>query len=289
MSVHATSWVLKHSDERLANRLVLLVLADHAHEDGSKSFPSVATIAAEARLSRRAVQNCLRDLEENGSISTVGESHYGTTEYLLHLGERKLCAGENGNEIQENYSNNRLPNAPEPSLEPPSKPSKEEPSPSPQTELEKDFNEFYRAYPLRRKPKEAFAKYRAARKEASHAEIMAGIEPYIKDVERQRAEGFAQLKWQAPSSWLYQGRWKDEYESVGPKITDERRRIEKARRMMSADQRAAAKSLAAYPYDNESARIMGESTEVEDEQEVERDRGSGVARGGTSQGERGSS
>ena len=56
MSVHVISWVLSHSEERLGNRLVLIVLADHAAKDGSDAFPSVNTIAQEARMSKRAVR-----------------------------------------------------------------------------------------------------------------------------------------------------------------------------------------------------------------------------------------
>lgn len=141
-------------------------------------------------------------------------------------------------------------------------PEKEEVSPSEPTELEKDFKEFYAAFPIRREPDYAERKYRAARKKATHAEIMAGIGPYVAHVERRRANGFEGLEFQAPGAWLNKGRWADEYE-VQPADTDERRRIEKARRSMSADQRAAAKSLAAFPYDEQSAQIMGESKEVD--------------------------
>jgi hypothetical protein len=78
MSVHVTSWVLKHSEAKLGDRLVLLVLADHAKEDGSCAWPSVDTIASEARLSRRATQDCLRRLEAAGAITETGRSESGT-------------------------------------------------------------------------------------------------------------------------------------------------------------------------------------------------------------------
>lgn len=68
MSVHVTSWVLRYSEERLGNRLVLLALADYAHDDGSKAYPTNETLQRDARLGERQVRNCLRSLEANGSI-----------------------------------------------------------------------------------------------------------------------------------------------------------------------------------------------------------------------------
>jgi len=52
-------------------KLVLLSLAQHANEDGGQSFPSVSTIAAECRLSERAVQKALHALEAEGYISIM--------------------------------------------------------------------------------------------------------------------------------------------------------------------------------------------------------------------------
>ncbi len=46
MSVRVLSWVFDHSPvEHRGDLLVLLVLADHAHDDGTRAFPSVETIA----------------------------------------------------------------------------------------------------------------------------------------------------------------------------------------------------------------------------------------------------
>ena len=79
MSVAALSWVLEHSDARLADRLVLLSLADHAKSDGTCSWPSIDTIARHARISRRQAQYSLAALEESGAIVRTGVSRAGTT------------------------------------------------------------------------------------------------------------------------------------------------------------------------------------------------------------------
>jgi hypothetical protein len=86
MSVYAVSWVLRHSEEKLGRRLVLLVLADYAGDEWT-AWPSVATIAHDARLSDRQVQNCLRGLEAEGAIERVGKRSSGVNVYRLAGGE----------------------------------------------------------------------------------------------------------------------------------------------------------------------------------------------------------
>lgn len=83
MSVHAISWVLKHSEAKLGDRLVLIVLADHASSDGGDSYPSVATISREARMSSRQVQRSLYRLREAGAIRVTGRSAWKTTVYEI--------------------------------------------------------------------------------------------------------------------------------------------------------------------------------------------------------------
>ncbi len=51
-------------------RLVLLVLADHADENG-ESYPSIRRIVDMTQATRRSVQYALRDLECEGLIQTV--------------------------------------------------------------------------------------------------------------------------------------------------------------------------------------------------------------------------
>lgn len=87
MSVHVMSWVFRHSEERLGNRLVLLVLADYASDEGASAFPKIDTIAAEARLSRSQAIRCLKSLVENGAIEEIGKRPSGTKEYRVLMEE----------------------------------------------------------------------------------------------------------------------------------------------------------------------------------------------------------
>jgi hypothetical protein len=138
MSVHVVSWVLRHSEETLGRRLVLLVLADHAREDGTYAWPSVATICAETRMTRRPVQEALRRLEASGAITAHGSHRSGTTIYHVEVGGADSAQVDEGGAEQRGGAEDAdegalktaegaLLAAPEPSLEQPSidQPSKE--------------------------------------------------------------------------------------------------------------------------------------------------------------------
>jgi hypothetical protein len=112
MSVHVISWVLQQSQARLGDRLVLLVLADHARADGTAAWPAVETIAREARLSERQVQRCLRKLEDDKRIRPTGKSKDGTTAYTVVMKEGRHIVGATSS------AGNVSQMSPEPSLEP---------------------------------------------------------------------------------------------------------------------------------------------------------------------------
>lgn len=70
MSVRVLSWALREAPvEAKGDLLALIVLADHAHDDGDGAYPSVETIARLSRLSLRGAQKALRNLEAAGLIS----------------------------------------------------------------------------------------------------------------------------------------------------------------------------------------------------------------------------
>ena len=123
MSVHVISWVLKSSEATGGERLVLLSLADHARDDGSMAWPSVATIARDARLSRRAVQSALRRLEADGRIVKVGESKAGTNIYDVQMAHEEPAEGREDfaredSSPAKSTTENESQTSPEPSVEP---------------------------------------------------------------------------------------------------------------------------------------------------------------------------
>jgi DNA-binding transcriptional MocR family regulator len=120
VSVHALSWVLRHSETEWGARLVLIVLADHAGEQGENSYPSVSTIAQQARLSTRQVHRCLRQLEAEGHVERVGKSQWGTVRYRVVMSSPNR--GSDSTSSPEQAMTNRAPEvsqmSPNPSLNP---------------------------------------------------------------------------------------------------------------------------------------------------------------------------
>lgn len=86
MSGLVTGWVLKHSPvEKHGHLLVLITLAECAHDDGCGAYPSVETIAERSRQSRRNVQYALRELEANGHIREIGKTRRGTRVWQVKM------------------------------------------------------------------------------------------------------------------------------------------------------------------------------------------------------------
>lgn len=68
MSIQAVAWVLEHSEATLADRLVLIAIANHADARGWNAFPSVRLIGTEARCGRSTVYRAIEALERSGEL-----------------------------------------------------------------------------------------------------------------------------------------------------------------------------------------------------------------------------
>ena len=68
MSIKVTSLVWQNSEHKGGDLLLLLAIADYAHDDGTNAYPTIETLARKTRLTQRAVQYGLRALESAGSI-----------------------------------------------------------------------------------------------------------------------------------------------------------------------------------------------------------------------------
>jgi len=84
VSISALDWVFKHSPTRLADRLVLLVLADYANR-AWEAWPGVNAIAKRAKLAPRVVQASLARLVRDGHIERVIQ---GAPDDRVHGGHR---------------------------------------------------------------------------------------------------------------------------------------------------------------------------------------------------------
>jgi hypothetical protein len=69
-------------------KLVLIALADHARDDGTGAYPSIATLATKTSMSERGVRDILRRLETRSYIVATSDWKGGrgnTTEYSITL------------------------------------------------------------------------------------------------------------------------------------------------------------------------------------------------------------
>lgn len=68
MSVKVTTWVWEHSASRGPARLVLLAIADNAHDDGAQAWPSITTLVRKTGLAERTVQAAIKTLAKLGEL-----------------------------------------------------------------------------------------------------------------------------------------------------------------------------------------------------------------------------
>ncbi len=66
-------------------RMILLVLAKHAQDDGTNAYPSIETIVEQSGFTTRTVQANIRTLEAFGILERAGITKYMTTNYTIRL------------------------------------------------------------------------------------------------------------------------------------------------------------------------------------------------------------
>ena len=112
MSVEAITWALRVPVGGNA-KVVLLGLANHAHPDGSESYPALNTLAEYAACDRSTARRNLRLLLDSGWIVEDGKGPKGQTKFrlLLEGGWQNATGGASA-------SGGVAPMPPEPSLEP---------------------------------------------------------------------------------------------------------------------------------------------------------------------------
>jgi hypothetical protein len=65
------NWVREHSTARGSMKSVLMAIANHCRSDDTGSFPSFATIGAEAGVSRSTVIRSIQELERLGELQVI--------------------------------------------------------------------------------------------------------------------------------------------------------------------------------------------------------------------------
>lgn len=121
MSIQAVAWVLEHSEATLADRLVLIAIANHADARGWNAYPSVPLIAREALVSERTVYRALETLEESGELTIQRRPNRSSMYAIAALGGDNVSgvrgdklSGQGGQDVRSPLTN-RQPNHKEPS------------------------------------------------------------------------------------------------------------------------------------------------------------------------------
>ena len=68
MSIKVSTYVWEHSKQKGTALLLMLAIADHAHDDGGGAYPSVQTLAKKSRTTTRNVRLLLPKLEAAGEL-----------------------------------------------------------------------------------------------------------------------------------------------------------------------------------------------------------------------------
>jgi CTP-dependent riboflavin kinase len=90
MSVKASFWAIEQWPGTPLQKLVLMVLADWADENG-RAWPRISSVAHKATCSSRTVLRCLSELEADGFLSRTRtrrrDGRQGSNRYTLKLGK----------------------------------------------------------------------------------------------------------------------------------------------------------------------------------------------------------
>lgn len=223
MSVHVMScvWQAKLST---ADKMVLLVIADHASDDGTNAWPSQATIAEKASMSVRSVQRSINSLVAAGYL-TVHKHAGGTAStredrrphlYTIRLerlrGDSVSTRGRRGDTGDANGATTTTITGRQ------MRPMKHPLEPS----LETPFDAFWNAYPRKVAKRAAEAAWQKAIREASADEIVAGARRFANDPNRHPS--FTPH----PATWLNHGRWADDPLPARPVSAEDRLAAERA-------------------------------------------------------------
>lgn len=227
-------------------KMVLLVIADHASDDGTEAWPSQATIAAKASISIRTVQRAVNSLVEKGYLWMAKGAGGSATcrddrrphKYTLRLEKLRGDTVTTRKERGDNHDNNEatLTTSTGRQSRPmnhPNEPSNE----TPNGVVLGDFDTFWNLYPRKAGKKAARVAFKKALAEATYVEILNGTIRYANDPNR-KDEFTAH-----PSTWLNQGRWADDPLPDRTLTPDEKKaaELELARRKAQAEQEAHAR------------------------------------------------
>ena len=187
-------------------KMVLLVIADHANDEGTEAWPSQATIAKKASVSIRTVQRSVNNLVKEGYLRM--EKHRGGSatcredrrphRYTIRIS--KLRGDKETTRIERGDLHDLDGATPTPDtgrlLRPKNLPN--------EPPLETPFDRFWSIYPIKVGKKKAEQAFDKASSEAEIEIIIEGAIRYAQDPNR--VEQYTAH----PTTWLNGGRWADQ-------------------------------------------------------------------------------
>lgn len=109
MSIFVQAWVYSYSEATLADRLVLLAIADEADDDGTNAYPSQDRIAHKTRLSRSTVKRCVASLEAAGELLVTRPESTGRGRFNRYTVVMGITLGETPPDNPQGAENEPLP------------------------------------------------------------------------------------------------------------------------------------------------------------------------------------
>jgi hypothetical protein len=210
MSIKIMSLVWEHSKAKGSVLLTLLAIADYAHDDGTKAFPSIETLAAKTRMSTRQTQYNIRALEEMGEITVHqnrGRSNVNVYQVMiqnmqsLHVSESGTV--QDATEKAQSATEKAQPIAPNPL----------DPSINHQLPIDRGsmtytqaFETFWKSYPSQgSNKKQAYEAWKRLKPDAAtQAAMMAGLERWKRS--RRWKDGFVK----SAHIWIRDRWWEDD-------------------------------------------------------------------------------
>jgi hypothetical protein len=193
-------------------KLVLLVIADHADDNGENAYPGVARIAKRASITERHTRRILQELVREGWLSIDRQMGGGVdlrsdrrpNRYRLNgvtsvSGRHAIGVTPVSERADMGVRNGVTPMSADTSLEPST-------NSLPLEELLSRFNEFWMAYPRKvgkRDAQTTFVRLMRQREAPSQAQVLRAVAGLV-------AEGREMRFVPHPATWLRQGRWDDE-------------------------------------------------------------------------------
>ena len=243
-----------------SEKMVLLVIADHASDDGTEAWPSQRLIAEKASLTIRTVQRCINNLQAQGWLhmdkraggSLNCRDDRRPNKYTIHLGKLR------GETMSPRKQRGEIEVMDEATLAPatgrlsrpmnhPVEPPLETPTDSP------SFEDFYKIYP-RKTAKGAAQRAWDKLPPEDRQKAVEGALRYANDPNRDPS--FTAY----PATWLNAQRWLDE--PLPPrKFTPEEI---KARELLEARAKAEAERLKAQKIDEENRRAQEQAVPMPD-------------------------